>query len=1490
MRRPSLRILLLATLPILADITPPLGIGEERPPDAVAFDADDWRLIVRCVEAPGRGPVVLAVDPVSGVGVGGVELSLVDEQPREGGAPVSIPLGTTDERGVCIVGPTESPVLQRPAIEGHRAGTRRRRTLVDQNGIELASCRWMATPRGERAVDDADLLAVQPLAFVTTDRPRYRPGEEVRFKAVLRDASGASIAPGEAPARVEIRDGEGRLRHVHQGRWSPFGSVSGRWRTDGDAILGEYTVSVVMPTSSRRPPLGGALRWADRLDVPWRQGAFGRFTMTADGRPELGVRIVAGEEPSSATISVVPLGGGTPVAAAVQWRVFLVGAPMTRRDVSFQSREPLAPLDDPRAWYYQAWIARAERERAALPERSGVQNCLRFGDADAGTGAVLVAEGSGRTGPDGTLPVSWKVPDDPREHGPVVRIVATVRDAAHLVAEGLAEFSSDPVPLRLEVGTDRLFAEPEEEIEVRLRASTPDGRPVEGQAIELEGFLLRPSDEAVAGRRSRWGADRVRFHHESLHTDVRGRARTAARVPAGGRVRWRASAVPRGRPPGEMVVARADHWSAGDDVVLAWSGAAEEAAFDWDRTSAPPLLTESPGHVRITPDRFAYAAGERVRLLVRSRVAPWRGFVGVETRTSRRVEPVEIDGAVEVIEVPLTEEDSGLATIWVAGARGEATASDERTVCVFPAKRLLEVDVRPRGPGHRPGGSATIDVAIRGHDGEGRRAEVEIGVDPHDADVIDHPLVVLHPMQSWPGGFVHDGPGRLERRHWMTFPTEPGRIDRMAGRPFTGAGAEATSMFPMSPGPRTPLGWMMPGPSRRKGFQGEAETEGPVPDATAAAPWMAHVVTGDDGRATVALDLPDAPGRYRVVARAVTRAGEAGLGEATLPLRVPAQVRIVAPRWLTVGDRTTFSTVLHTDLARPAEFTARVRADGVTIGERVVRMEAEDRKCLEWPLEIGGGGSIRIEAELVSTDASAATVLTVPVRDLACDVRVRAGRTSVEIPESLAERPWTLDVTAEPESLARVRDRLWAMADDLRHSADRGLQPWLDVDDYRAATSILGGSRALGLPDDLFAGDVLAAVDRGTLLAHRSQSPDGGWTRAPGEPSSAATTTVVLESLLDARDAGFWVDAGAVGRATAFLASAADDERALAVRVRAGDERAAEAIANLSTDRIVALLDGDTRPEAARVESGWTTEREATPVERLALVALAGRGDLVPVLPGAPPGEGEARTVGSVREAALVIRAIATRDTEDRRLPGLVAWAMEEGKKERPLGSPVDAALLARAMAAVPVTKRPGAWSLTLREGDQSVHGIETLEGEGSMVVTPKAMNGGRNHLHFHSNDPTFRLSLTARCRIPEPPEIGESALRLGRGVEKFVGIADGGKEAWHRVRSGESVRLGDRLRVVLTSGPYGGVAEAPLAAGLEPVSAAPSVRERNGWDGRFVVCGDRLIGSMPFGEREGVAVEVRPTRPGRYRFPPTVTRHRGRTDVTGTFVLCIEE
>ena len=1141
MRTFPIRLLLLAALPILAGTMLPLGLAEEPAADAVTDDAEDWRLVVRCVAAPGRGPVVLAIDPVSGAGVGGVEVSLVEEQPPEGVAPVSVPLGTTDERGVCLVGPIESPVLRRPAIEGHRAGTRRRRALLDVNGIELAPCRFMATPPEERAIDDADLLAVQPVAFITTDRPRYRPGDEVHFKVVLREASGGSIASAATPARVEIRDPEGRLRHVHEGRWSPFGTVSGRWKTDDDAILGGYTVSVALPTSSKAPALGGALRWADLFDVPWRQGAFGTFTMTADGREELAVRIVAGDEPSSAVISAVPRLGETPVAADVQWRVFLVGRAMSRRDVTAHSREQLAPLDDPRAWYYQAWIARAERERAAVPERSGLQFCLRPVDPDADPPAVLVAEGSGRTGPDGTLPVSWEVPDDPLDRPPVVRVVATVRDAAHLAAEGLAEFSSDPAPLRLEVGTDRLFVEPEEALEVRLRASTPDGRPVDGQAVELEGFLVRPSEEAVPGKRSRWATDPVRFHQETLHTDARGRARTAARVPAGGRVRWRASAAARGRPPGEVIVARADHWSAGGDRMLAWSGADERAAFQWDepetlvqvgdarrRTNAPELLTEDPGHVRITPDRFAYAAGERVRLLVRSRFAPWRGFVGVETRTSRRAEPVAIDGTVEVIEVPLTEEDSGLATIWVAGTRGEATASDERTVCVFPARELLEVEVRPQGTTHRPGERATVDVAIRGHDGAGRRAEVEIGVVPPDADAIDHPLVVLHPMQSWRGGFVHDEPLLLEHRHWMTFPAEPGQVDRMAGRPFTGACAEATSRFLMAPGPRMPLGWMMPGPSRRKGIEGGGEPAAPLSDDAPRGPWMAHVLTGDDGRATVELDLPDAPGRYRVVARAVTRAGEAGTGETALPVRVPAHVRVVAPRRLAAGDRTTLSTILHTDLGRPAEFTARVRADGVAIGERVVRMEAEDRNVLEWPLEIGGGGAILVEADLVSVDASAATAVTVPVRDLAREV-------------------------------------------------------------------------------------------------------------------------------------------------------------------------------------------------------------------------------------------------------------------------------------------------------------------------------LEQAEG--------------------HSIAP-----------------------RLGRHVEKFAGLADGGREAWHRLRSGETVRLGDRLRVVLTSGPYAADVEAPLAAGLEPVSAAPSARERNGGDGRFVVCGDRLVGSMPFGEREGVAVEVRPTHPGRYQFPPAVARHRGRTDVTGTFVLGIEE
>ncbi len=120
------------------------------------------------------------------------------------------------------------------------------------------------TSQGVTAFSDTDFVSLQPAAssmFVSTDRPIFRPGEQVGFKAVLRDSvDGGLVLPkaGEVEASLLRQDGTtaGELTDL---KVSEFGSFSGNFQVGEEDAPGLYRI--VASVSGK--PYAGELRVRD---------------------------------------------------------------------------------------------------------------------------------------------------------------------------------------------------------------------------------------------------------------------------------------------------------------------------------------------------------------------------------------------------------------------------------------------------------------------------------------------------------------------------------------------------------------------------------------------------------------------------------------------------------------------------------------------------------------------------------------------------------------------------------------------------------------------------------------------------------------------------------------------------------------------------------------------------------------------------------------------------------------------------------------------------------------------------------------------------------------------------------------------------------------------------------------------------------------------------------------------------------------------------
>src|SRR4051812_26755002 len=105
---------------------------------------------------------------------------------------------------------------------------------TDDFAVSAPWAYWMSTDPGRSLT-----------TYVYTDRPVYRPGDTMRFKAILRTHSGANyqLPPGQE-YNVQIADMEGKEVFAANLKPSAMGSVNGEYAIPATATLGDYNINV----------------------------------------------------------------------------------------------------------------------------------------------------------------------------------------------------------------------------------------------------------------------------------------------------------------------------------------------------------------------------------------------------------------------------------------------------------------------------------------------------------------------------------------------------------------------------------------------------------------------------------------------------------------------------------------------------------------------------------------------------------------------------------------------------------------------------------------------------------------------------------------------------------------------------------------------------------------------------------------------------------------------------------------------------------------------------------------------------------------------------------------------------------------------------------------------------------------------------------------------------------------------------------------------
>ena len=274
-------------------------------------------------------------------------------------------------------------------------------------------------------------------AYIYTDRPVYRPGHPVHFKAMFRKQDGLAYAVPGGTVDFEVQDAEGTAVFEQKGvAISPYGGAWGSFTLKVDAALGYYTVIARAPHVEQMS---------------------GGFQVEEYKKPEYEVRVT----PEKARVFE-----GDPIRATIDARYYF-GEPVAKGKVKWVVH---------RTPYYSPVFWRDEGEPDEGNLRGG-------GDNDNGEGGEQLSEQQGTLGADGKMTISF--PSTQGDTDYMYSIEARVTDEGNREITG----SSQAVAVRgnflLNIEPDRYGYQPGQQARFHIQARDYDGKPV-ATAVHLE--------------------------------------------------------------------------------------------------------------------------------------------------------------------------------------------------------------------------------------------------------------------------------------------------------------------------------------------------------------------------------------------------------------------------------------------------------------------------------------------------------------------------------------------------------------------------------------------------------------------------------------------------------------------------------------------------------------------------------------------------------------------------------------------------------------------------------------------------------------------------------------------------------------------------------------------------------------------------------------------------------------------------------------------
>jgi len=681
-----------------------------------------------------------------------------------------------------------------------------------------------------------------------------------------------------------------------------------------------------------------------------------------------------------------------------------------------------------------------------------------------------------------------------------------------------------------------------------------------GEPLEVKAIVVDHDGKAIVGRKVSMQAVRMEWTYENGEYKNKEKDPQDCSLTSAAKAKVCAFPTKEGGIYYITATVSDDKGRANETKVTAWVSGGKVV----------PQRNVSKQKVELIPSKKEYKVGDTAELLVRAPFFPAEALMTIRRSGIVSTKRFKMKTATTTLKVPIRE--AYLPNVFVhvdlvgAAARTNdkgkadptlpkrpAFASGAIKLSIPPVGRKLNVEVTPAVKKLAPGGKTHLSIRVRDAAGEPVPG-AEVAVVVVDESVLSltgyrlpKALAAFYPQRGINSRDAH-------MRSMVTLANPDSTKTQTATGKSTGAEEEddKDGNAEKKPGDSAP-----PPPSvarnrrtknspkkAKAGRGGGGANQAPIAvriDFSALALFSPEVATDGNGKARVAIKLPDNLTRYRIMAVAVDTGRRFGNGESSVTARKPLMVRPSAPRFLNFGDRFELPVVLQNQTDAAMQVRVAARATNATFTKSMgysLTVPANDRVEVRFPAAAQMPGTARFQIAASSGSFADAAEFSLPVWTPATTeafatygvISRGAMRQPVAMPKNVVKEFGGLEITTSSTQLQALTDAMLYLVNYPFECTEQMSSRVLAVSSLR---DVLTAFKAKGLPSS---DKIEASVRRDIKMLSRLQNYNGGfafWRR--GDRSWPYISIFVAHALTTAKKKGYKVPARTLNRSKSYL-------------------------------------------------------------------------------------------------------------------------------------------------------------------------------------------------------------------------------------------------------------------------------------------------------------------------------------------------------------------